>query len=329
MINLPNIDGTIWDKEYRVMDIIGEILTTGECFIRLDGEGPCAETLGLYDILDYICEKFEVDKKAITIQTRNQLETHQHYNIKIDAPLLQRQGQDFYQKNQQHFQTKHWDSIKTFGLFIGRGNFLRLWLASETARLYRDKTLLTYHYNRDDDFSRAHCGIEGLVNRGFDFDIINQTVDFLAGCPRTMPREQVSYPILTPSNLNICRYYNLFFCEIVCETYFNGNTFYPTEKIWRPLMMKTPFIVQGPLYYLDNLKKIGFKTFDRWWNEGYQHDPYDYQPDAILEIMKRLSTMSTAELASLHEDMTTVLQHNHDRFMELRDEHFVNIFCRR
>jgi hypothetical protein len=141
-----------------------------------------------------------------------------------------------------------------------------------------------------------------------------------------MPLEQVTYPILTPSNLDICRYYHHFFCEIVCETYFTGNSFYPTEKIWRPLMMKTPFIVQGPQFYLDNLKKLGFKTFDRWWDEGHQHDPFDYQPKAILEIMERISSMSTVDLQTMYEDMLPTLQHNHDRFMELRDEEFPMIF---
>lgn len=325
-INVPNIDGTIWDKEYRALEIVKEIIDTGACQIHLNMEGPCAGSLGLYDLLDCICDQFSFKKNQIEIITCNQLESHSEYNITILPPLYVKETQEFYQINRDKFVAKNFADIKSIGIFIGRSNFLRLHLASETHRRYQSQAEITFHYDRTLDFHKSHCGIEDLINRNYNWNEVNVSLDFLSQCPKKFPEEKLSYPILTPSHLDICQYYHGFFCEVVCETYFRGKSFYPTEKIWRPLLMKTPFVVQGPMYYLDNLKKLGFKTFDRWWDEGHQHDPYDYQPIAISKIIEYIMSLSVKELEAMYDDMLPTLQHNHDRFMELSDREFPMVF---
>lgn len=326
MISLPNIDSTIWNKEYRVMEIVKEMIDTGACKIHLNMEGPCAESLDLYNLLDSICERFSFNKHQIEIITCNQLESHPEYIITILPPLYIKDTQEFYQSNKDKFLIKNFADIKPIGIFIGRSNFLRLQLASEIHRSYQSRAEMTFHYDRTLDFHKAHCGIEDSINRNNDWDSINCSLDFLSQCPKKFPEEKTLYPILTPNHLDICQYYHRFFCEIVCETYFSGRSFYPTEKIWRPLLMKTPFIVQGPVYYLDNLKKLGFKTFDRWWDEGHQHDPYDYQPIAILQTIEYIMSLSTDALQQIYNEMLPTLQHNHDRFMELSDKEFPTVF---
>lgn len=326
MIKLPNIDGKIWDIEQKIIDIVSEISTHGSCKISLNQEGPCAQSLGLYDLLDHVCESFSVKKDRFEIITCNQLEFHPEYRITIQPPLYINETQEFYRANHDRLIDKSFDDIKPVGIFIGRSNFLRLELASAIDRDYQDRAALTFHYDSNLEFHRPHCGIEDLIKHGYTKDQVSNALDFLFRCPKKFLEEKISYPILTPGHLDICQYYRGFFCEIVCETYFTGNSFYPTEKIWRPLLMKTPFIVQGPMYYLDNLKRLGFKTFDQWWDEGHQHDPYDYQPVAILEIVKQLMSLSPNELHQRYIDMLPTLQHNHDRFVELRQEDFSTVF---
>jgi len=326
MITLPNIDGVIWNKEYRALEIVKELVSTGSCKISLNCEGPCAESLGLYNLLDFVCDQFCVEKKQIEIITCNQLEDHSDYRIKIQPPLYIKETQEFYKNNLSHFNEKHFSQIAPIGIFIGRSNFLRLQLASEIQRRYQRGVDMTFHYDRNIEFHAPHCGIENLINRNIDMQTVAICLDFLSQCPKKISSEKVSYPILTPQHLDICRYYHGFFCEIVCETYSMGKSFYPTEKIWRPLMMKTPFIVQGPMYYLYNLKKLGFQTFDRWWDEGHQHDPYDYQPEAILRLIDWIMSLSLNDLQKMYNEMKPILQHNHDRFMELQGKDFPKIF---
>jgi len=326
MITLPNADGVIWDKEYHVLEITKEMITNGTCEINLNSEGPCAKSLGLYDLLDHICALFSFEKKCIKIVTCNQLESHPEYKIKINPPLYIAETQDFYRINAGKFNEKCFPDIKPVAMFIGRSNFLRLQLASEISQRYQNHVEITFHYDRTLEFHIPNCGLEDLINRNFDWTTIADSLNFLSQCPKKFLEEKVVYPILTPNHLDICRYYHSFFCEIVCETYSKGNSFYPTEKIWRPLLMKTPFIVQGSMYYLDNLKKLGFKTFDRWWDEGHQHDPYDFQPNAILKIIKQIMMLSSNELKQMYDEMKPTLQYNHDRFMELHNNEFVDIF---
>lgn len=325
-IELSNTEGCIWEIEKRIVDIIRVLETQGKCTIGLNSEGPCSESIGLYSLIDYVCERLDFDKNLITIHTMNQIESHANYRIKISPPLYVQEGQDFCREHAELISSIDKDFSRPIGIFIGRSTNFRLWLASQMKDRYGHKVALTYHYDRSFDFHRPHCGIEKMINQQLPDDVVKEAVDFLLQCPIKLSEDPISDQITTSQSIEMARHYNKFFCEIVCETYCIGKTFYPTEKIWRPLMMKTPFIVQGPMYYLDNLKRLGFETFDRWWDEGHQHDPHDYQPDVILKLTDRLMAMSEKELSDMYDDMRPVLEHNHQRFMELSDNDFADAF---
>jgi hypothetical protein len=113
--------------------------------------------------------------------------------------------------------------------------------------------------------------------------------------------------------------------EIVCETYYTGQTFFVTEKTWRPIMMKTPFLIQGPINFIKNLQRLGFKTFDRWWNEGYSEDPAEWQSTEIKKVIDWLATKNIAELETIYQEMQPTLEHNYNRLMELGVEDFIKI----
>ena len=327
MVVLPNIDGLIWDVEYRVADMLAEFNLTQQLDISLNQEGPCAETLGLYQLLDYVTARFDIPKNKITIHTCNQLEQHSEYQIKKYIPLYIPETNDFYNQNKHSFKPKTFDTaFKTFGLFIGRSNWVRLWFASEIYNQYRDDAVMTFHDNRDLEFHKPHCGVDELINQNVDLAVLDKIDRLLQNSPVTVDNIMEQYPMLSPAHLNIAKVYHNFFCEIVCETYFTGTSFYPTEKIWRPIMLKTPFIVHGPQNYLANLKQLGFQTFDRWWSEGYSEDPHNYQPIEILKIMDDLSKKSIAELNQMYQEMQPVLEHNLTILQSLTAEDFEKIF---
>jgi hypothetical protein len=68
---------------------------------------------------------------------------------------------------------------------------------------------------------------------------------------------------------SILQFYNQFEIELVSETYVYGQTFFPTEKTVRPIVGCRPMLINGPINFLDNLKKLGLKTFDQLWSEEY------------------------------------------------------------
>ena len=90
-----------------------------------------------------------------------------------------------------------------------------------------------------------------------------------------------------------------------------------TEKFWRAVATKTPFIVYGPQFFLRRLKSLGFKTFDRWWDEGYDEDPYLYSHNEIQKSIASIASLSISDLAAMYKEMEPVLEHNYSRMMEL------------
>lgn len=324
MIEIPNIDSKIWNFEFKVVDILKEYTDSGKIVINLNAEGPDNHALGLYELLDYIVDVYNIDPAKIEIHTCNQIEKHARYAIKYTPPLYVEECNDFINANL--FPDKTFDSeFKTFGLFIGRLNSYRLELLNLVHKSYKNHSLYTCHYDREIEFHRPYSSISKLIKNGKDWSLISECVQTLSECPFQIETVE-SYPILTPTHMNIAKVYHNFFVEIVAETYFTGNTFYPTEKTWRPILLKTPFIVQGPQDYLYNLKKLGFQTFDKWWDEGYSEDPADYQIVEIQKVIDTISKWSDSKIQKVYNDMKPVLDNNFECMQNLSSEDFKRVF---
>lgn len=316
---MPNIDQYIWNAEFLVVDIIKEFQQSGRIVIDLNNEGPDAKELGLYKLLDFVCEKFNIDKKLITIKTRNLLEAHADYEIVINGPLYVKETQVLARSND--YTHKNFDNIKHFGLFIGRSNWQRLWVSAEVFSKYRSQCVQTFLYDCKSDFHKPNLGVDRLINElqgNCDYEAITKLI---SSSPISV--ESVNhFPIITPSHFNIAKKYHEFLIEIVCETYTSGNSFYPTEKTWRPIVCKTPMIIQGPINFLKNLKKLGFKTFSQYWDESYDEDGQILGTKRILNNINRLSKMDSIQLQMMYTDMTPILNHNYNLMMELQPESF-------
>lgn len=327
MINIPHIDLKIWDPEQRVIEIVKELKTQGTAEIEIDGEGSDCETLGLYKMLDNICSTLGYQPECIIINTCNQLEQHPRYKIIKHLPLYIHSGQEFAKSHR--MPEKKWNTIKHFGLFIGRSSWQRLWMASHVWKNYASQSEITYHHDSTSDYHRMHLSFDQLAVQIGLRDAVDLAGDFMRELP--MINESVNeYPILTPAHFAISKLYPNFFVEIVCETFLSGNSFYPTEKTWRPLICRTPFLTIGPKNFLSNLKKLGFHTFDRWWDESYDEDVVldngKVSINCIQNTLNQLSKMTARQLQDMHHDMEPVLEHNYQRFMSLNKTDFKKLW---
>jgi hypothetical protein len=88
------------------------------------------------------------------------------------------------------------------------------------------------------------------------------------------------------------------------------------------MLLETPFIVQGPQWYLQRLRDLGFQTFDRWWDEGYSEDPANWQNTEIKKVINSVSELSLEKLQEMYTEMKPVLAHNKKRFLELTSKDF-------
>ena len=306
MIEFANSDSTIWNRDQLIIDLAHAMASgTPRIDIGTKGEGPCARSLGLYDLLDHICVRFNYSASNIFITTCNLAESHDRYNIVIDPQIV------YLTAAQQYTPATINKKIhKHFGHFIGHGNLPRLFLGSYLREQHKDQTLQTYHTQVTDSYHRPFIGVEDMMFNGHSWTEVQSAVELLQAAPLTMDSID-QYPILTPTTLNITKVYPSFFVEIVNLTYWSGNTFYIDEKIWRPILMRTPFVVHGPQNFLPRLRALGFRTFDTWWDEGYSEDPPDYQLKEITNIITQLAKKSVAELNTMYTDMQLVLEHNY------------------
>lgn len=327
MINLPNIDGKIWNIEQAAIKIVHSLQSTGSATISLNNEGGDCRSLGLYALLDNIVSTMGYSPNQIKIYTNNQLEYHEQYQIIKRAPLYVSNGQEFAKGF--ICPNKNWDNFKHFGIFIGRSSWQRLWLASHVWKHYKDLSVITYHYDNSHDHHRHKLSFDELAWQIGLNEAVKLCGEFMQQFP-IINDEIKTYPILPPTNFDLSNQYQNFFVEIVCESFLSGNTFYPTEKTWRSIICHTPFIMLGPKNFLSNLKKLGFMTFDQWWDESYDEDAdLDNGRIAIRNIqdtIDRLSTMNVNELEAMYIDMQPILSHNHETFLNLKPNDFKKIW---
>lgn len=104
--------------------------------------------------------------------------------------------------------------------------------------------------------------------------------------------------------------------NIVLETHCDssGNEFaLVTEKTYKAIFFKKPFIVYGEPFHLESLKKLGFMTFD-----GIIDESYDKELDKIkrkkmvIEELIKIKNLNENDFQSLLKKCEKIVQHNYD-----------------
>ena len=321
MISLESRDKRIWHLDKKTIEIVNDaISTTGPIIINLIGEGPCLRSCNFYNILDNISQTFNIDKNRFIIQTCNVEEYHDEYNIEIQNNIWI----DHCKKIQNNVDCKKLFSY-TVGCFVGKANWNRLVLLGWLDKFYSKQTLLSCHYTSDAESQKSALQLSEIMYTCPDQ--INASVKFLKTCPRKISTEVIDYAPKVDINYIISMIssisrssYHMIFSELVCETYYSGLTFFPTEKTFRPIMQLTPTITFGPRGFLSNMQRCGFKTFSNYWDESYD-DLQDYERiQAIQSVLKKLFLLDHKELIDMYADMLPILIHNKNRLLTMRPE---------
>ena len=106
--------------------------------------------------------------------------------------------------------------------------------------------------------------------------------------------------------------YNESAYNIVSETNDNDNDIFMTEKIWKPIMARQPFIVHGNHGYLKKLRTMGFKTF-----AGIIDESYDLEKDRntkIALITRSCQKLLMRDWKDVYADTKSQREHNHYNF---------------
>jgi hypothetical protein len=110
------------------------------------------------------------------------------------------------------------------------------------------------------------------------------------------------------------------FISLVSETNVNPDNLFFSEKTYKPIVAKQPFIMYGNPHSLKYLKSIGFKTFDKWIDESYDDEKdFENRLDKVLKVCTDISNMDVSDLYKIRKEMDSVLEHNYNVFFELTD----------
>jgi hypothetical protein len=274
-----------------------------EIVLTINPEAINLKELGLYKILDL----FEF--KSVTIITANLFETHNRYNV------ICKNAFDFIMENVEIDPALHqWNKNKIFLTMYHRPIASRLGIAGHLFTHHRDISHLHFSFgNQADDL--ALYEIEKLVS----YDPLS-IVNVGTMIPH-MPLEIGSSYGYSPDGRMINfesalrKEYKRILIDIVGENHVLGDTFFPTEKITRPMWLKKPFVVFASKNYLAYLRQMGFRTFGDFWDETY--DGYEGRERylRILDLIDWIAGHSYDQLETMYWDMQYTLDHNYNLVM--------------
>jgi hypothetical protein len=131
-------------------------------------------------------------------------------------------------------------------------------------------------------------------------------------------RDQFTTPdSYADTNRSLLNHYDQFAIEIVCETYTQGNTFFPTEKTIRPIMACKPVLVYGPQYFLARLRTLGFQTYHNLWDESYDLYQSAERWHMIQKVMQSISEKTPDEQQQLLAKAHEIALHNRRRLHDI------------
>jgi FkbM family methyltransferase len=106
-------------------------------------------------------------------------------------------------------------------------------------------------------------------------------------------------------------FYDTSFIHIISETYFNTDIIHITEKSYKPILYRQPFIMLGPPKILKHMKKLGFKTFEHVWDESYDevtdHTERFYR---ILDLVEEFGNYDMPQKINLMKQCVDTIEHN-------------------
>lgn len=141
------------------------------------------------------------------------------------------------------------------------------------------------------------------------------------------PRYNKNY--LSESDLN---YYDNSYYSLVTETFFFGRYVWDTfdeeaiffsEKTYKPILMKHPFILLNKAHSLKALRELGYKTFSPFINESYDDETnHEKRLLMIVDEVKRLSMFTDNQWIEWQHCIKEIVEHNFNVIMNRKKHEY-------
>lgn len=115
----------------------------------------------------------------------------------------------------------------------------------------------------------------------------------------------------SPSDYRMDDAYLKSFCVVVTESFFALPTGIMSEKAMNAIKLGRPFIIVGPPRTLEYMHKLGFQTFERYWDEDYDgEENHETRLAKIFKVIDYINSMDIEQLRVWYSNMEDILRHN-------------------
>jgi hypothetical protein len=291
--------------------------------------------LNTSELHNYFCELHNYSKKNINIYAATTWERHLQKNILSDNDLRTRKY-EVKVKQKKYIcwnRVLRWHRYLIVGL-LSKYNLLDEGYVSFFPNGSHHPTLLNSHI--DDSFLH---GCKLALNNAKLFEIIEKEMNTLS---HKLPLK-VNIEMINNKNFidhNDVEYFENSYYSLVTETFYfpkkqwqtmDESGIFFTEKIFKPIAFKHPFILASRPHSLKWLKHIGYKTFHPFINESYDNIESDSERLlAIIHEVKRLNRQSNSEWIEWQQNVKSILDYNieillNKKFFEMRVTGSLNV----
>lgn len=183
-------------------------------------------------------------------------------------------------------------------------------------------SLLFHHGNMNDIVNNIH---DNALKQYFNSETADRLKDVLRQHQSKFPLilDRLPSPVCpnTVTDESLKFYYDSYFnittesvwCsdEDVKDEAYEGIFF--SEKTWKPISVKQPFILSGFAGSLQILRDKGYKTFSPLINEDYDNERHHQKRlEMIIEEIYRLSKFTDDQWISWQNSLLPILEHNYN-----------------
>lgn len=306
------------------------MLRKRKAYLLLDQSHEGYHADWLFDWFHDCCTKFDIHPERIIYVTGN-LMVEDQYNkwteknkltekictiphIQFEefiytAALKQQQSLPSFD-DQINYKTKNVEKIKIYNCFQKRNRPHRIWMYYY---LYKND-LLADGLSSMNSFSIRNSFYEGKILPEHDYEILNKMLPLY---PRNFLSESLKKSFEGPLGTDFEN--DLYIDEtlqswisIVSEASFAEDTCFISEKSFKPVSTRHPFIICGNKNSLHYLKNLGYKTFEGFIDETYDLLDTWQRYDAIINEIIKIKKMSSTQKIEWFTEMRQILDHNYE-----------------
>ena len=289
-------------------------------------EGWFGNSKKIYDWIDNLTIKYELEMEDVIVITSNLLaeETYQgnkftivSYNYFTDElffALIKKRDE----LNIKSFKNKYLNFIDNFNIqkhFLCFNNLTkinRLWMFYELMNnpKLKDKSILSLNKNTT---NQSFLEIASSTNH---LDMIEYYRTYDSSIGYSYDTNNWFKDVQTGDSINIDAHLKTF-VNIVTETLIENDVVFITEKTYKPIYVCQPFIIVGNAYSLKKLKELGFKTFDKWWDESYDDElDFEKRMHKITKILEEIANWDFDKCNQIRKEMREILTHNYNQMLD-------------